>query len=96
MHIGKLFRALGSHPVAVVPAANGGIVALAASLPPPEWLVEADPSLDSGLSQLRSASPQARLVSGVPGWHRQRTAADIAQLDPGLEGWETTRAVLGY
>jgi molybdopterin-guanine dinucleotide biosynthesis protein A len=97
MHIGKLFRALGSHAVAAAPAAGGGLVALAVTLPVPGWLVELDPTLETmTLERLRDAAPEHRAVAGAPGWHRQRAADDIAQLDPGLEGWEATRAALDY
>jgi len=40
LHVGKLFRALGSHPVAVSPAAGGGAAGLAARLPLPAWLAD--------------------------------------------------------
>jgi molybdopterin-guanine dinucleotide biosynthesis protein A len=97
MHIGKLFRALGSHPVAVAPAAGGGLVALAARLPVPEWLVGAAPSLEtSRMDALRAAAPAKLAVAGTPGWHRLRTPGDVDQLDPGLEGWEATRSLLDY
>jgi hypothetical protein len=96
MHLGKLFRALGSHPVAVAPAVGGGCVALASRLPVPDWLVEADPTLDhADIESLRAVAPAARSVAGTPGWHRLREPVDIMLLDPGLEGWEATRALLG-
>ncbi len=96
--IGKLFRALGSAAVAVCPAQGGGLVALGARLPSPEWLRSVGDTelLDApdALSVLRRSSPAARDVATAPGWHRLRHADDIAQLDPGLEGWYATRALL--
>jgi hypothetical protein len=95
LHIGKLFRALGSHAVAAAPAAGRGLVALAARLPVPAWLAEADPDLDhTDVEILREAAPTPRSVAGTPGWHRLRGPADIGLLDPGLEGWDATRALL--
>jgi hypothetical protein len=96
LHVGKLFRALGSHPVAAAPAAGRGLVALAAQLPAPAWLAGMDPDLDTAsVETLRAAAPGPRSVAGTPGWHRLRAPADIALLDPGLEGWDATRALLG-
>jgi uncharacterized protein DUF2064 len=98
--IGKLFRALSHAPVSVCPAADGGLVALAARLPVPGWLIEALPTLGSALelpdalTALRSAAPRPGLVQKAPGWHRLRDLADLGRLDPGLEGWENTRALL--
>ncbi|MCW2898416.1 MAG: hypothetical protein JWO67_681 [Streptosporangiaceae bacterium] len=96
--IGKLLRALGSAPAAATPAAEGGLVALAACLPLPEWLSAALASVDldteDGLTRLRDAAPRAGLVPTGPGWHRLRTPADVAYLDPGLEGWDNTRGLL--
>lgn len=95
LHIGKLFRGLGSHPVAAAPASGGGLVALAARLPVPAWLVAADPELDEAtVASLRAAAPEPRSVAQSPSWHRLRVPTDIRRLDPGLEGWEATRALL--
>lgn len=96
LHIGKLFRGLGSHPVAAAPATGGGLVGLAARLPVPEWLINADPDLgDASLARLRAAAPAPRSVAPAPAWHRLRVPTDVHALDPGLEGWEATRALLG-
>jgi hypothetical protein len=96
LHVGKLFRGLGSHPVAAAPAHGGGLVALAARLPVPRWLIDADPGLeDASLAGLRLAAPEPRSVASAPSWHRLRDPTDIHLLDPGLEGWEATRALLG-
>jgi hypothetical protein len=93
--VGKLFRGLGSHDVAVAPAAGGGLVALAARLPVPGWLAAADPHLDdANVDALRAAAPTRRSVTETPTWHRVRTSADATLLDPDLEGWEATRALL--
>jgi hypothetical protein len=94
--IGKLFRGLGSAEVAVCPADGGGLVALAARTPTPDWLGAAQVSLDTpdALSRLRAAAPRRRAVSVGPGWHRLRRPADLARLDPGMEGWEATRLLL--
>ncbi|WP_046470334.1 DUF2064 domain-containing protein [Allosalinactinospora lopnorensis] len=92
--IGKLFRALGNAEVAVCPAESGGLVALAARLPFPEWPGEPDLDDPDVLGALTSARPERRALSTVPGWHRLRGPADISRLDPGLEGWENTRALL--
>ncbi len=95
LHVGKLFRGLGSHPVAAAPADGAGLVGLAARLPLPDWFVAADPSLDDAtIASLRAASPAPRAVSAAPGWHRLRAPGDIRYLDPGLEGWDATRALL--
>jgi hypothetical protein len=95
--LGKLFRALGTAEVSVCPAAGGGLVALAASLPPPPWLAGADVGLDTpdALDRLAAAAPRRRSLGIGPGWHRIRTPDDVAALDPGLEGWDATRALLG-
>jgi len=95
LHIGKLFRGLGSHPVAAAPADGGGLVALAARLPVPAWLIAADPELDeTSVAALRAAAPAPRSVAESPSWHRLRAPTDVRLLDPGLEGWEATRALL--
>ena len=96
--LGKLFRAVGSAPSAACRAEDGTLVALAARLPLPGWLVAAlhDVDLDTpdALARLRAAAPRPGLVPQGPGWHRLRTLADLRRLDPGLEGWENTRALL--
>lgn len=96
--LGKLLRALGSAPAAATPAAGGGLVALAARLPLPDWLSAALATVDldttDALIRLRAAAPGPGLVPAGPGWHRLRTPADVGYLDPGLEGWENTRALL--
>lgn len=91
--VGKLFSALTTMPVAVCPSRDGSLVALAASLPPVDWLAAADMDAPDALAALRAAAPSRGLHVGS-GWHRVRTEADAAQLDEGLEGWETTRAWL--
>lgn len=94
--LGKLHSALSAAQVAVCPADDGRLVAVAARLPMPDWLRATPVRLDDdgALLRLRAAAPSRTLVVG-PGWHRVRDAADAARLDPGLEGWEATRAVLG-
>lgn len=93
--LGKLHSALTSAAVAVCPAEAGGLVAIAARVPVPDWLEAAGVRLDDldALDRLRAAAPPRSLFVG-PGWHRIRSATDTALLDPGLEGWEHTRALL--
>jgi hypothetical protein len=93
--LGKLFSALTTADVAVCPAEDGRLIALATQLPPPDWLDASRVDLDDddALLRLREAAPSRRLVVGS-GWHRTRTPADAMRLDPGLEGWEATRAWL--
>ena len=91
--VGKLFSALTTMPVAVCPSRDGSLVALAATLPPADWLATADMDAPDALAALRAAAPSRGLHVGS-GWHRVRTQADAGQLDEGLEGWETTRAWL--
>ena len=93
--LGKLHSALTSATVAVCPAMAGGLVAVAARVPVPDWLEAAGVRLDDpdALDRLRAAAPLRSLFVG-PGWHRIRSAADTPLLDPGLEGWEHTRALL--
>jgi hypothetical protein len=97
--VGKLHRALGSADVAVLPAAGGGLVGLAAHAPLPEWLVAESTAVDldhaDPVAHLQKAARRRAAVSVGPGWHRVRTAEDLARLDPGLEGWEITRELLG-
>jgi hypothetical protein len=94
--VGKLHRGLGSADVAVLPSTGGGLVALAAPAPVPDWVSATVVGLDTpdAVARLREAAPRRTAVSVGPGWHRVRSAADLESLDPGLEGWEVTRAVL--
>ncbi|MCI0688531.1 MAG: hypothetical protein L0Y54_15035 [Sporichthyaceae bacterium] len=94
--IAKLFRALGSHDVAVAPATNGGLVAMASRLPMPDWLPAAGVGLDTvdGVDLLTQAAPGRGALSVGPAWRRLRSVEDLGYLDPGLEGWEATRALL--
>jgi molybdopterin-guanine dinucleotide biosynthesis protein A len=102
--IGKLLRALGSErraDVAICPAEGGGLVALAAWLPPPAWLAGVHTVRDGAeldvadiAERLRGAAPSRGAVRNGPGWHRMRSPADLARLDPGLEGWAATRELL--
>lgn len=94
--VGKLHRGLGSADVAVLPAAGGGLVALATKRPVPGWVSGTEVGLDTGdaVAGLRGAAPRRTAVSVGPGWHRVRAPADLDALDPGLEGWEVTRALL--
>ncbi|HEX3908399.1 MAG TPA: hypothetical protein VHW92_10765 [Mycobacteriales bacterium] len=94
--LGKLFRSVSGRPqVAVCPAEPDALVAVAASLPLPSWLVESTVGFDQpdAVAALQAAGPP-RLVAVVPGWHRIRSFADTARLDPGLEGWDATRLAL--
>jgi hypothetical protein len=91
--VGKLFSALTSMPVAVCPSDDGSIVALAATLPAPQWLAEIDIDAADALARLRGAAPSRGLHVGS-GWHRVRTESDARRLDEGLEGWEATRTWL--
>jgi hypothetical protein len=97
MLLGKVFGGLQDRPVAVLPAAGGGFVVVAARLPAPEWLLGrlGSAGLDHGtLQDLRTAAGLPRQVAAAPGWHRLRTPADVQSLDDGLEGWDATRALL--
>jgi hypothetical protein len=93
--LGKLFRALGSADVAVCPAEDGTLVALAARLPVAAWF-PADVGLDTqdALAKLAAAVPSRRALGVSPGWHRVRSLTDLRLLDPNLEGWEATRLLL--
>lgn len=95
--IGKLHRALGSAEAAVLPARGGGLVALAARCPVPQWVAGCGAGLDvaDALVRLQHAAPRRTSLSVGPGWHRVRQEDDLRLLDPGLEGWEVTRAALG-
>jgi glycosyltransferase A (GT-A) superfamily protein (DUF2064 family) len=92
--LGKLFRGLGKGEVAICPARDGGLVALAARLPAPGWLGEIDLDTPDAPSRLRAAADRPGAVRSGPGWHRLRTPEDLARLDPGLEGWDNTRLLL--
>jgi hypothetical protein len=91
--IGKLLRPLTTRSVAAAPAHGGGLLALAARLPAPDWLGAVD--LDShDPAAVRAAAPVAGTVASTPGWHRLRGPGDLSRLDAGLEGWAATRALL--
>jgi hypothetical protein len=90
--LGKLHSALTTAEVAVCPAEDGRLVALAARLPLATWVPPV--TLDDPLDALRRAAPRRGLHVGA-GWHRVRDEADARRLDPGLEGWDNTRALLG-
>jgi hypothetical protein len=94
--LGKLHSALTGAEVAVCPAADGRLVALASRLPVPDWLRASEATLDDPdvVRRLRAQAPRRALHVG-PGWHRIRGAEDAGMLDRGLEGWDATRAVLG-
>ncbi|WP_133739353.1 hypothetical protein [Actinorugispora endophytica] len=92
--VGKLFRALGTAEAAACPAFGGGLVALAARLPLPDWIGAASLDDPDALGALTAARPARRALVAVPGWHRLRDPRDLAALDPGLEGWEATRMLL--
>jgi glycosyltransferase A (GT-A) superfamily protein (DUF2064 family) len=96
--VGKLFSALTGADIAVCPAAGGGLVAMAARVPVPDWLGAAEVGLDTAdaADRLSRAAPARAQLAVVSGWHRLRTPADIASLDPGLEGWATTRTLLSH
>lgn len=89
--LGKLHSALTSAAVAVCPAEDGRLVAVAARVPLAEWATGV--TIDDPLDRLRTAAPRRALHVGA-GWHRVRTEDDARRLDPGLEGWEHTRALL--
>ena len=91
--VGKLFSALTTMPVAVCPARDGSLIALAATLPASAWLAGIDMDAPDALATLRAAAPSRGLHVGS-GWHRVRGETDVHQLDAGLEGWESTRAWL--
>jgi hypothetical protein len=95
MVLGKLLRPLSSKPVSVAPTGQeSGLLALAATLPVPEWLTDVD--LDTATPMtVRRTAPQPSLVESTADWRRLRGPHDLATLDPALEGWETTRAILG-
>jgi hypothetical protein len=95
MVLGKLLRPLSSKPVAVAPTGQAaGLLALATTLPAPEWLADVD--LDTATPMtVRRTAPQPSLVESTADWRRLRGPHDLATLDPALEGWENTRAILG-
>ncbi len=96
MLLGKLYQGLEHADVAVCPARDGGLVALAARLSLASWVTAARVGLGTpeALTRLRHAAPARRALSVSPGWHRLRTPDDVHLLDPGLEGWDATRALL--
>jgi len=89
--LGKLHSALTSAEVAVCPAEDGRLVAIAARVPLAAWMPAC--TLDDPVDDLRRAAPRRALNVGA-GWHRVRDERDAQRLDPGLEGWEHTRALL--
>ena len=95
MILGKLLRPLGSKPVAVAPTSQqDGLLALATTLPAPDWLADVD--LDTATPMtVRRTAPQPSLVESTADWRRLRGPHDLASLDQALEGWENTRAILG-
>jgi hypothetical protein len=95
MVLGKLLRPLSSKPVAVAPTGQAdGLLALATTLPAPEWLTDVD--LDTATPMtVRRTAPQPSLVESTADWRRLRGPHDLATLDQALEGWENTRAILG-
>lgn len=96
--LGKLWSGLAGRSgaeVAVTPAVDGGLVALAARLPIAPWLADLDEvTLATGKDALVAAAPTPGAVVIGPGWHRLRRPADLARLDPGLEGWDALRLLL--
>ena len=93
MLVGKLLRPLSTREVAVAPATGGGLLAVAACLPVPDWLPDLDP--DTGdPAHARLDAPRPGMVAAAPSWHRLRGPADLRRLDPALDGWEATRALL--
>ncbi|MFX0591767.1 hypothetical protein [Melissospora conviva] len=83
MLLGKLFRPLGSHPVAVSPAEPGpGLLGLATRLPPPGWLPDAFDSTDPAVPHAPSGStvpavPHAPSGSTDPAVPDAPTALDV-------------------
>ena len=92
--LGKLHSALTTAEVAVCPAEDGRLVALATRVPVAEWAPNLTLDEMDALGQLYAAAPRRDLHVGA-GWHRVSDDDDARRLDPGLEGWEHTRAVLG-
>ncbi|GAA0802783.1 hypothetical protein Sya03_03650 [Spirilliplanes yamanashiensis] len=92
--LGKLLRPLTTRPAAVATAGpDGGLLGVAARLPAPGWLPDADLDATS-TAELRRAAPTPGDVAAAPAWRRLRGPADLATLDPAVEGWDTTRALL--
>lgn len=89
--LGKLHSALTSAEVAVCPAEDGRLVAVAARVPLAAWVPAC--TLDDPVDGLRLAAPRRGLNVGA-GWHRVRNVDEANRLDTGLEGWEHTRALL--
>jgi hypothetical protein len=90
--IGKLLRALGSErraDVAICPAEGGGLVALAAWLPPPGWLAGLPTGRDA--AQLGAAALDAAELEGAALEGAELDAADIAQR---LRGAAPTRGAV--
>ena len=77
--IGKLFRALGGGEVAICPARDGGLVALAAHLPAPDWLtgVDLDTSDAPEPPARRGRKPRSRTLRAglAPSAHARRPLA---------------------
>jgi hypothetical protein len=92
--VGKLLRPLGTRPLALAPAHDGGLLGVAARLPLPDWVPELDVEAAT-VDELRTLAPRRGVVAEAPGWHRLRGPGDLRRLDPGLEGWDATRALLG-
>jgi hypothetical protein len=93
--LGKLFRAVGSGPLAVCACASGALVAVATRLPAAAWVAQGlSLEADDGVSRLVAAAPAQTVVARGPSWHRLRHPDDVRLLDPGLEGWAVTRALL--
>ena len=93
--LGKLLRPLTTRPVAVATAGpDGGLLGVAAQLPAPAWLIDAN--LDEATTaDLRRDAPNPGDVASSPAWRRLRGPADLATLDPAVEGLDTTRSLLG-
>jgi glycosyltransferase A (GT-A) superfamily protein (DUF2064 family) len=92
--LGKLHSALTSAQVAVCPAEDGRLVAVAARVPLAEWMPAVTLDDQNALDDMRKAAPRRAMHVGA-GWHRVRTEDDARRLDIGLEGWEHTRVMLG-
>lgn len=84
----KPFSGLSTQAAAVVPASNGGLIAVAVHRPAPGLTV------DLGTTTLEDLRRQVPDLAVAPAWPRLRVPTDVARLDPALEGWDTTRALL--